>query len=182
MVLASGAGSCSWASAHMAGHRHWHRTSNEAQPRGQDVGGLGLDEDLAAVQRDTGAQLPAHVKHGWFLEARKGQRQVAKAEIRGSPARRQSLHGHGEPLPKATWAGRFEADVRCPACVCLFKSPEGPGEAPPTMAPGGVGGPLWAAAALPIKTMTYMSLRTEPSLLGIRGQQTRAHRPNHLFV
>lgn len=48
-------------------------TSNEAQPLGQDISGLGLDEDLAAVQSDAGAQLPAHIKHGWFLGARAGQ-------------------------------------------------------------------------------------------------------------
>lgn len=48
-------------------------TSNEAQPLGQDVGGLGLDEDLAAVERDAGPQLPAHVKHGWFLGVRREQ-------------------------------------------------------------------------------------------------------------
>lgn len=48
-------------------------TSNEAQPLGQDVSGLGLDEDLAAVERDAGPQLPAHIKHGWFLGARREQ-------------------------------------------------------------------------------------------------------------
>jgi hypothetical protein len=49
-----------------------HHTSNETQPLGQDFCGLGLDEDLAAVECNAGAQLPAHIKHGWFLGVRKG--------------------------------------------------------------------------------------------------------------
>lgn len=55
-------------------------TSNEAQPLGQDVRSLGLDEDLAAIQCHTGAQFPAHIKHGWFLGERKTYDQVAPAE------------------------------------------------------------------------------------------------------
>lgn len=43
------------------------QTSEEAQPLGQDVGGFGLDQDLPAVQRHTGAHLPAHIKHGRLL-------------------------------------------------------------------------------------------------------------------
>lgn len=74
-------------------------TSDEAQPLGQDICSLGLDEDLAAIQCHAGAQLPAHVKHGWFLEGRKEYDQVVTAEssrqregrIKGSMAESQQL-------------------------------------------------------------------------------------------
>lgn len=55
-------------------------TSNEAQPLGQYIRSLGLDEDLAAIQCHAGGLLPAHIKHGRFLGERKVYDQVTPAE------------------------------------------------------------------------------------------------------
>lgn len=43
-------------------------TSKKTQPFRQDVCSFGLDENFAAVEGNAGAQFPADVKHGWFLQ------------------------------------------------------------------------------------------------------------------
>lgn len=55
-------------------------TSEEAQPLGQDVGGLGLDQDLPAVQRHAGAHLSAHVEHGRLLLVGEGGARARSGE------------------------------------------------------------------------------------------------------
>lgn len=43
-------------------------TSKKTQPFRQDVRSFGLDENFAAVEGNTGAQFPADIEHGWFLQ------------------------------------------------------------------------------------------------------------------
>lgn len=43
-------------------------TSKKTQPFRQDVCSFGLDENFAAIEGNAGAQFPADVKHGWFLQ------------------------------------------------------------------------------------------------------------------
>lgn len=43
-------------------------TSKKPQPFRQDVCSFGLDENFAAVEGNAGAQFPADIKHGRFLQ------------------------------------------------------------------------------------------------------------------
>lgn len=43
-------------------------TSKKTQPFRQDVCSFGLDENFAAVEGNAGAQFPADIEHGRFLQ------------------------------------------------------------------------------------------------------------------